>query len=160
MVYNRRSPPYPLSHLPLASAQVQIEEEGDERPAGDVRLDAKDASRLSGSQGQGLKEEEGGGGGDHTPPSSGEPEAPVMSVRGHGGSSGRYSTTYVGPGVEWSATGRKGVSLAELSGLHDAGFSFERAISRLIEMMSREYMDRWGGRGPRFDRWSHEPGPS
>jgi protein AFG1 len=77
------------------------------------------------------QQERGGGGGA------------TLSVRGEGGSSSGFATTFIGQGVEWSATGRKGVSLAELSGLQDTGFSFQRAVSRLIEMSSREYLDRW-----------------
>eukprot|EP00967_Tisochrysis_lutea_P099941 scaffold148721_cov28-Tisochrysis_lutea.AAC.6 len=42
--------------------------------------------------------------------------------------------------VEWSATGRLGVSLAALSGLQDAAFAQARAASRLEEMLfNREY---------------------
>lgn len=73
------------------------------------------------------------------------PQGAGMSMRvvGEGGSSSGKSTTYIGPDVEWSATGRKGVSLAELSGLQDTAFSFARCVSRLIEMQSEEYAQRW-----------------
>lgn len=64
-------------------------------------------------------------------------------VKGEGGSSSGMSTTYLSGGVEWSATGRQGVSLAELSGLQDTAFSFERCRSRLVEMQSKEYEERW-----------------
>ena len=37
-------------------------------------------------------------------------------------------------GMEWSATGRMGVSLAGLSAVRDVSFSFSRAASRLAEM--------------------------
>jgi protein AFG1 len=36
--------------------------------------------------------------------------------------------------VEWSATGRIGVSLAQLSAVKEVSFSFQRAESRLAEM--------------------------
>jgi len=57
-----------------------------------------------------------------------------------GASSGRH-TTYMGDNVEWSATGRLGVSLAELSAVQDVGFAFHRAFSRLVEMQSQEYLN-------------------
>ena len=37
--------------------------------------------------------------------------------------------------VEWSATGRIGVSLAQLSSVKEVIFSFRRAESRLYEML-------------------------
>jgi len=60
-------------------------------------------------------------------------------VLGEGGSSSSSSTTYIrndsGDGsVEWSATGRIGVSLAQLSSVREVSFSFQRAESRLAEM--------------------------
>jgi hypothetical protein len=38
----------------------------------------------------------------------------------------------------------QGVSLAELAGVEDTGFSFERAMSRLVDMQSQEYFQRQG----------------
>jgi len=123
-------------------SEVSIEFDGDERPAGDERPDTTTAvseiappSHHSGTSGESSRR----GSESSTDSDSG----PVMQVVGEGGSSSSYATTYIGKGVEWSATGRKGVSLAELSGLHDTGFSFERAISRLTEMQSQEYEIRW-----------------
>ena len=75
----------------------------------------------------------GGGNGDTT-------------VVGEGGSSSSSSTTFFRTGdggggrVEWSATGRVGVSLAQLSAVREVSFSFKRAESRLAEMAS----SRWG----------------
>ena len=60
-------------------------------------------------------------------------------VASHGGSSSAWGTTMVGD-VEWSATGRIGVSLAELSGVTDVAFAMHRALSRLTEMQSQQYM--------------------
>jgi len=67
-------------------------------------------------------------------------------VVGEGGSSSSQSTTMIqvptadddgGDGVmEWSATGRIGVSLAQLSAVREVSFSFQRAESRLAEMTS------------------------
>ncbi len=59
----------------------------------------------------------------------------------HGGASSSWGTTMVGD-VEWSATGRIGVSLAELSGVTDVAFAMHRALSRLAEMQSEEYFRR------------------
>ncbi|KAL3801729.1 hypothetical protein ACHAW5_005829 [Stephanodiscus triporus] len=42
-------------------------------------------------------------------------------------------------GVEWSATGRVGVSLAQLSAVREVSFSFRRAESRLAEMASSSW---------------------
>lgn len=42
--------------------------------------------------------------------------------------------------MEWSATGRAGVSLGELSGVKETSFAYARAVSRLQEMGSVEYM--------------------
>ncbi len=58
-----------------------------------------------------------------------------------GGSSSLSSTTFLrtkdGDGrVEWSATGRIGVSLAQLSAVREVSFSFKRAESRLEEVAS------------------------
>ena len=61
-------------------------------------------------------------------------------IKGEGGSSSNFSTTMYrnkdGEEVEWSATGRIGVSLAQLSAVRDVSFSFQRAESRLVEMNS------------------------
>jgi len=61
----------------------------------------------------------------------------TLSVRSEGGSSGRL-TTMIGE-AEWSATGLIGVSLAELASVKDVGFSFRRALSRIVEMQSLSY---------------------
>ena len=59
-------------------------------------------------------------------------------VIGEGGSSSSSSTTMIRTSndktVEWSATGRIGVSLAQLSAVKEVSFSFQRAESRLAEM--------------------------
>lgn len=58
-------------------------------------------------------------------------------VKGEGGSSSSAATTMVRTqegDVEWSATGRIGVSLAQLSAVRDVSFSFQRAESRLVEI--------------------------
>ena len=64
-------------------------------------------------------------------------------VKGEGGSSSSAATTFVrtkdGTEVEWSATGRVGVSLAQLSSVQDVSFSFQRAESRLAEMNSTNW---------------------
>lgn len=70
-----------------------------------------------------------------------------MFVKGEGGSSSSSSTTMIRSRIpkndndddepiviEWSATGRIGVSLAQLSAVKDVSFSFQRAESRLVEM--------------------------
>ena len=64
----------------------------------------------------------------------------AASVRGAGGSSSGWATTYIGAAgdTEWSATGRMGVSLAGLAGLNDAAFAQRRAASRLQEMLGSE----------------------
>jgi len=62
-------------------------------------------------------------------------------VVGKGGSSSSHATTIVKAGdaeVEWSATGRVGVSLAQLSSVREVAFSFRRAESRLAEMSTWE----------------------
>jgi protein AFG1 len=64
-------------------------------------------------------------------------------VSGEGGSSSSSSTTMIKTkegNMEWSATGRIGVSLAQLSSVKDVVFSFKRAESRLVEMSS----ETWG----------------
>jgi protein AFG1 len=67
-------------------------------------------------------------------------EDDTMWVKGEGGSSSSSSTTMIrtkeGGEMEWSATGRVGVSLAQLSAVRDVAFSFRRAESRLVEMMN------------------------
>jgi len=73
------------------------------------------------------------------PPPPGQPQS-ELSVAEEGGSSGRV-TTMIGS-MEWSATGRLGVSLAELSAVKDVGFAFRRALSRLIEMQTAKYEAR------------------
>lgn len=59
-------------------------------------------------------------------------------VTDQGGASSSHATTMIqdkdGSQVEWSATGRIGVSLAQLSAVRDVAFSFARAESRLAEM--------------------------
>ncbi len=69
-----------------------------------------------------------------------------VSVSGAGGSSGR-STTMVG-GVEWSATGRLGASLAHLGagGGSFARAAAPRAASRLAEMTGRAWAASWAER--------------
>ena len=56
--------------------------------------------------------------------------------------------------VEWSATGRAGVSLAEVAAVKDVAFAFGRAVSRLREMQGTEYAQKtraewqqWGSSG-------------
>jgi peroxisome-assembly ATPase len=75
------------------------------------------------------------------PPTHAEDE---IFVKGEGGSSSSAATTMIrtkgGDTVEWSATGRIGVSLAQLSAVKDVSFSFQRAESRLAEINS----DNWG----------------
>lgn len=65
-------------------------------------------------------------------------------INGEGGSSSSFSTTMTnapnGKVVEWSATGRIGVSLAQLSAVREVSFSFMRAESRLAEMAA----PNWG----------------
>jgi protein AFG1 len=65
-------------------------------------------------------------------------------VLGEGGSSSSSSTTMIrtqnDTEMEWSATGRIGVSLAQLSSVREVSFSFQRAASRLAEMAS----PHWG----------------
>ena len=78
-------------------------------------------------------------------------EAQVESIDGDeelfvsekGGSSSSFATTMIrtkeGKYLEWSATGRIGVSLAQLSAANDLAFSFRRAASRLVEMSGKEW---------------------
>jgi protein AFG1 len=65
-------------------------------------------------------------------------------VVGEGGSSSSSSTTMIrtrdDKTVEWSATGRVGVSLAQLSAVKEVSYSFQRAESRLAEMS----LSSWG----------------
>jgi len=65
-------------------------------------------------------------------------------VVGEGGSSSSSSTTLIrtqnNDAMEWSATGRIGVSLAQLSSVKEVSFSFKRAESRLAEMAA----EKWG----------------
>ena len=89
-------------------------------------------------------------------------EAQIESVDGDeelfvsekGGNSSSFATTMIcnkeGEHVEWSVTGRIGVSLAQLSGANDLAFSFRRAKSHLVEMGGKE----WDGDDKRssFDR--------
>ena len=68
-----------------------------------------------------------------------------ISVIDEGGTSGRLTTMLDG-GVEWSATGRLGVSLAQFSAIEDVRFAFTRAQSRLYEMQGPAYLKRWEAR--------------
>jgi predicted ATPase len=105
-----------------------------------------------------------GDSGEHRAATAGAAVGSVGVVEG-GGSSGRL-TTFVdvlapplplapsspssspppppGPAVrvEWSATGRVGVSLAALSAVRDVNFAFGRAASRLAEMHRGNDQDR------------------
>lgn len=62
---------------------------------------------------------------------------------GEGGSSSSTSTTMIRTendgAMEWSATGRIGVSLAQLSAVKEVSFSFKRAESRLTEMSAASW---------------------
>jgi predicted ATPase len=69
-----------------------------------------------------------------------------ISVSGEGGSSSSNATTSfkdkkTGAVTEWSATGLKEASLQ--CGDSETAFQFGRLQSRLVEMQSREYRDRW-----------------
>ena len=64
----------------------------------------------------------------------------AVRVAAEGGASGR-SSTHVGD-VEWSATGRMKVSLAELASVREVGFAFSRARSRLHEMQGKDFARR------------------
>jgi hypothetical protein len=54
--------------------------------------------------------------------------------------------------VEWSATGRVGVSLAGMSAQQDVNFAAARTVSRISEMCSCGY---WEG-----SSWEQEPPPA
>ena len=66
-----------------------------------------------------------------------------LIVNEKGGNSSSFATTMIrtkeGEYYEWSATGRIGVSLAQLSSANDLAFSFRRAASRLVEMGGKEW---------------------
>jgi protein AFG1 len=66
-----------------------------------------------------------------------------LFVSEKGGNSSSFATTMIrtkeGKYFEWSATGRTGVSLAQLSAANDLAFSFRRAASRLEEMGGKEW---------------------
>jgi protein AFG1 len=66
-----------------------------------------------------------------------------LFVSEKGGNSSSFATTMIrtkeGEYYEWSATGRIGVSLAQLSAANDLAFSFRRAASRLVEMGGKEW---------------------
>ncbi len=66
-----------------------------------------------------------------------------LIVSKKGGNSSSFATTMIrtkkGEYYEWSATGRIGVSLAQLSSANDLAFSFRRALSRLVEMGGKEW---------------------
>ncbi len=66
-----------------------------------------------------------------------------LIVTDKGGNSSSFATTMIrtkkGEVYEWSATGRIGVSLAQLSSANDLAFSFRRAASRLVEMGGKEW---------------------
>ena len=66
-----------------------------------------------------------------------------LFVSKKGGNSSSFATTMirtkVGEYLEWSATGRIGVSLAQFSAANDLAFSFRRAASRLVEMGGKEW---------------------
>jgi predicted ATPase len=66
------------------------------------------------------------------------------TVLAKGGSSGRPHTV-IGGQTEWSATGLSGASMVDLDPrfLQDEVFAFERAVSRLSEMASELYLQRW-----------------
>ena len=76
----------------------------------------------------------------HVESSDGDGE---LIVSEKGGNSSSFATTMIrtkeGEYYEWSATGRIGVSLAQLSSANDLAFSFRRATSRLAEMGGKEW---------------------
>ena len=76
----------------------------------------------------------------HVESSDGDGELIVSEM---GGNSSSFATTMIrtkaGEYYEWSATGRIGVSLAQLSSANDLAFSFRRAASRLVEMGGKEW---------------------
>jgi len=61
-----------------------------------------------------------------------------IQVTDKGGSSGRI-TTMLGKDFEWSATGRKGASLADIYAKDDVSFAVARAKSRMLEMQTNGY---------------------
>mmetsp|Transcript_3182 Transcript_3182/g.9183 ORF Transcript_3182/g.9183 Transcript_3182/m.9183 type:complete len:103 (-) Transcript_3182:174-482(-) len=67
-----------------------------------------------------------------------DPVPAATSVRGFGGASAGLTSTWMGDGTEWSATGLMGVSMAALNGLQDAAFAQRRAASRLLEMSAAD----------------------
>lgn len=75
-------------------------------------------------------------------PKNDKGETTDFRVVGEGGSSGR-STLMIGH-VEWSGTGRPGVSLASLAGSSFTRKAAPRAVSRLLEMQSELYLVRAG----------------
>eukprot|EP00941_MAST-03F_sp_MAST-3F-sp1_P005838 g5838.t1 len=66
-----------------------------------------------------------------------------IDVAFEGGSSSGRHTTFLPGGVEWSATGLKGASLADASGakVSEGVFAFNRALSRLVEMQGSAYVN-------------------
>jgi len=66
-----------------------------------------------------------------------------VRVKDEGGASAKQ-TTYVDE-TEWSATGQIGVSLFALSSVEEVKFAYSRAVSRLMEMQSREYLSHSKG---------------
>lgn len=76
-------------------------------------------------------------------------ENSIVNVVGRGGSSGRSHTVIERGGggnqVEWSATGLTNVSLVDIEPefLENEIFDTGRAVSRLIEMASDQYLQEW-----------------
>jgi predicted ATPase len=62
-----------------------------------------------------------------------------ITVLGEGGSSGRL-TTMIGENLEWSATGRFGASLLDVTKGDFSKFGYERCKSRLGEMRREEWL--------------------
>ena len=66
-----------------------------------------------------------------------------LFVSEKGGNSSSFATTMIrtkeGEDMEWSATGRMGASLAQLSAANDLAFSYRRAMSRLVEMGGKDW---------------------
>ena len=58
-----------------------------------------------------------------------------------GGSSGRLTTMF-GSNLEWSATGRQGASLLDITKGDFSRNGFERCKSRMEEMMSLRWMEK------------------
>ena len=80
----------------------------------------------------------------------------ATAVHGEGGSSSGWATTFLAGGVEWSATGLQGASLAALSSTHVHDLGRRRAASRLAEMLlSASYeaacRERTANSGPTSD---------